>query len=425
MKKKKMDWPLVANATSMASVTTASTGGDRCGILLRPPVSHARSASCDVWPSPEHHSAGRSIRPSGRRPRRESSSDLSSAEEGYFDGGSPRRGPPMLLKAADEEGAFGAPPPLQRCGSVPPHLGLSATPSRAAVTGSPKLPSSSGQRAAASPLHQRPPFAALSTTAGGGSASREVDFRSTPFGHQQHHHRHHQNASSPVNLQRNSLKNKTNKWAWLWHRKGDPSSGAGGGLESRPKEAEEGVGGRSSRDSSTSSCKSGGPAAAMGVKRRFRVTPHISCPDISSASSDSESTKTWHAAPSPTLPFRVSISSIFQRPSSQRSSSQRLPRNSSLRYQNRTADLPSGRSTIAAGCYDSEDSPRIRPRKRTLTGTQIGGLWVEGAAAGKGSASDNQQERHPSDFVAPLARYKLVAAMEKLLSAETESFFQV
>ena len=408
-----MDWPLAASPTSAAS----NEGGR---VLLRPPPlsHHARSASCD-WNEADS-SPARPVRPTGR----ESSSDLSSAEENYFEG-SPRRRGPALLHSGGAAASF------QRCGSVPPDLGLSTSPKAAAH--SPNLTSAPGQRAA-STLHHRSPFSALPATTAG-AAAREVDFGATPFGrqhHHSHHHRHHQSASSSpaVNPQgqrtQRGWKNRTHKWQWLWHRKG-------GGVdlsERGAKEGADGGGGASSRDSSTDSAGPNGPPAsaaaiAMGMKRSFRANPHISCPDISSASSDSESMPVHHHTihhggglgghQSPTLPFKVSISSIFQRPSSSSSSqrsSQRLPRNSSLRYQQQQQGLP--RSALAAAVYiDPEDSPNHQQqqqaarltRKRTLTGTPIGGLRVEVAAAateaGKGSASDKQ------DSVAPLARYKV------------------
>ena len=408
-----MDWPMVANAPTVAAAASAASAASASSVGLRPPVGHLRSASCD-WNEAGPDSLDRPARqrPNQRAPprRRESSSDLSSAEENYFDALPLQR----RKRQPQVERAFGASPPPQRCGSVPPDIGLSTSSSpSAAHAHSPKL-ATVAAAPGASALH-RPPFA---------SSAAEVDFRATPFGRQQH-----QNAS-PVTAnhhhhlpQRSGWKHKANKWHWLWHRKaGDCEVNSSSSGRAAAKESEEG---ERSRDSSTSSCKSGPPprpspaATAMGVKRNFRANPHISCPDISSASSDSEIGVVGDGGtPSPTLPFKVSISSIFQRPSQR---SQRLPRNSSLRYQNRSSAATAATAAAAAplptfdlgyplaagsrpprlgtgeGCGGGQDSPKPRlTRKRTLTGTQLGGLRVR--AAEKGSTSD--------EFVAPLARYK-------------------
>jgi hypothetical protein len=360
------------------SATAVAPGGDggqklQPPLLLRPPSQshHVRSASLDQ-PFPAigggKDDPGLPVRPARRR--RPSSSDLSSAEENCEDPLPKRDIASAILTTAKfhiEDG------PPQRCGSVPPSVHSTLSPSLSPRLAQQQPQQQPGQRAL---FHrQRALFTPPPPQGSGGGG--DVDL---PFGHQRQ-----QPTQQP---QRNSWKNRANKWQWLWHKK-DPAV----------KESEEGGGG-SSRDSSTSSCKSAGGGggrsglgsglggsfrhhpkmATMGVKRNH-ISPHISCPDISSASSDSESL----SGASPTIPFKVSISSLFARPSASSSRQQRLLQHqlhSKQQQQNQRPPL------------DLDQRPRLL-RKRTLTGTRLGGS--------KDEADDVLVDT--DDFLVPISRY--------------------
>ena len=166
----------------------------------------------------------------------------------------------------------------------------------------------------------------------------EVDLASTPFGANQQQQQHQQQTKStsgtPVGKQRNSWKNRANRWQWIFSSRG-----------SKDKDTDDG----GSRDSSASSSKSNpvhrnnssgssaGGGGGGGVKlcdlRRKSSSNNVSCPDITSAlagasalpcSSPAAAAATAASgpeSPSPSSnsnsPFRVSLTSLFGRASSQ------------------------------------------------------------------------------------------------------------
>lgn len=105
-----------------------------------------------------------------------------------------------------------------------------------------------------------------------GSSDVDLSFSNTPFG-----------SSGQAKHHKGNWKSRANRWLW--------------GGSKKEKESEDG----GSRDSSTSSNKS------VTLRHKKRRSPHTSCPDISSASSDSSRSN------SPTG-LRASFNSLFHKP---------------------------------------------------------------------------------------------------------------
>lgn len=127
--------------------------------------------------------------------------------------------------------------------------------------------------------------------------SSDVDISGTPFGHT---HKH--GSKQQQQQQRSSWKNRANKWQWLFSRNsskehnnnssGDDAAGSSGGGGNANHS-------QSSRESSAGSKCSTKPSRLKQESKR--KSPNVSCPDISSASSN-ESPMSIRKTAAPTTP---------------------------------------------------------------------------------------------------------------------------